>query len=137
MTLSDVAREAGVSLATASRAINGSATRVVRPELRERVVETAERMGYMPDANAQAVARGRTTSVALIVHDIADPYFSSIAAGVAAAAEESGLVVTLASTQHSAERELAFVELMRRQRARAIIVAGGRLGGRTTPSSPR
>ncbi|WP_265520455.1 LacI family DNA-binding transcriptional regulator [Oerskovia flava] len=129
VTLSQVAREAGVSLATASRAINGSATRTVSPELRERVLTAAARLRYSPDANAQAMARGRTTSVGLIVHDISDPYFSSIAAGVTGAAEQADLVVTLASTQHRADRELAFVELMHRQRARAIIVAGGRLDG--------
>lgn len=127
VTLSQVAREAGVSLATASRAINGSATRSVREDLRERVLEAARRLAYSPDPSAQAMARGRTTALGLVVHDIADPYFSTIAAGVARAAERAGLIVTLASTEHSSARELAFVELARRQRSRAIILAGGRL----------
>jgi len=126
VTLSDVAREADVSLATASRAINGSANRTVRPELRERVLAAAERLHYSPDANAQAMARGRTTTIGLIVHDIADPYFSSIAAGVTAAADELGLVVTLLTTQHQQGREQQFVEVLQSQRARAILVAGGR-----------
>ncbi|UFU05858.1 LacI family DNA-binding transcriptional regulator [Ruania halotolerans] len=126
VTLSDVAREAGVSLATASRAINGSANRTVRPELQERVLAAAARLGYSPDANAQAMARGRTATLGLIVHDIADPYFSSIAAGVTAAAEAEGLMVTLASTGHQPEKELAFVEVLQSQRARAIVIAGGR-----------
>ncbi|WP_420112304.1 LacI family DNA-binding transcriptional regulator [Pseudactinotalea sp.] len=126
VTLSDVAREADVSLATASRAINGSANRTVRPELRERVLAAAERLHYSPDANAQAMARGRTTTVGLIVHDIADPYFSSIAAGVTAAADGLGLVVTLLTTQHQRGREQQFVEVLQSQRARAILIAGGR-----------
>lgn len=126
VTLSDVAREAGVSLATASRAINGSANRTVRPELQERVLAAAGRLGYSPDANAQAMARGRTTTLGLIVHDIADPYFSSIAAGVSAAAEEEGLMVTLASTAHRPERETVLLEMLQSQRARAIVIAGGR-----------
>ncbi|HLV54632.1 MAG TPA: LacI family DNA-binding transcriptional regulator [Actinotalea caeni] len=125
-TLSDVAKEAGVSLATASRAINGSANRTVRPELRERVLAAAARLKYSPDANAQAMARGRTTTVGLIVHDIADPYFSSIAAGVTGAADRHKLVVTLATTQHQRGREVQFVEVMHSQRARAIVIAGGR-----------
>ncbi|PUB30299.1 LacI family transcriptional regulator [Promicromonospora sp. AC04] len=137
VTLSQVAREAGVSLATASRAINGSATRSVREDLRERVLETARRLDYSPDPSAQAMARGRTTALGLVVHDISDPYFSTIAAGVARAAEREGLIVTLASTEHSPDRELAFVELARRQRSRAIILAGSRIalpdGG---PESP-
>lgn len=126
VTLSDVAREAGVSLATASRAINGSSNRTVRPELRDKVLAAAHRLKYSPDANAQAMARGRTTALGLVVHDIADPYFSTIVSGVTAAAERAGLMVTLASTDRDPERELAFVDLMQRQRARAIIVAGGR-----------
>lgn len=126
MTLSQVAREAGVSIATASRAINGSANRTVRADLRERVLAAAERLRYVPDANAQAMARGRTSSLGLIVDDIADPYFSSIAAGVTVAAERANLAVTLASTQHDPSREPQFVEVLTRQRARAIVVAGGR-----------
>lgn len=126
VTLSDVAREAGVSLATASRAINGSPTRTVRPDLRDRVLATAERLRYTPDANAQAVARGRTTSLGLVVHDIADPYFSMIARGVTHAARQAGLQVILASTEQDPSRELEIVELLRRQRARAIVIAGGR-----------
>jgi LacI family transcriptional regulator len=126
VTLSQVAREAGVSIATASRAINGSAKRTVRADLRERVLAAAERLRYVPDANAQAMARGRTTALGLIVDDIADPYFSSIAAGVTLAAERADLAVTLASTQHHPLREPRFVEVLTRQRARAIVIAGGR-----------
>lgn len=126
VTLSQVAREAGVSLATASRAINGSANRTVHPDLRERVLAAAERLRYLPNGNAQAMARGRGSSLGLIVHDIADPFFASIAAGVTIAADRAGLAVTLASTQHDVAREPGLVELLTRQRARAIIVAGGR-----------
>ncbi|MBD5785829.1 LacI family DNA-binding transcriptional regulator [Cellulosimicrobium terreum] len=127
VTLQQVARDAGVSLATASRAINGSANRTVRPDLRDRVLDAARRLGYVADPIAQAMARGRSATVGLVVHDISDPYFSSLAAGVTEAAERSGLLVTLASTQLSPERELAFVELMRRQKSRALVLGGSRI----------
>ncbi|WP_129337905.1 LacI family DNA-binding transcriptional regulator [Cellulomonas endophytica] len=127
VTLSDVARAAGVSLATASRALNGSSNRTVQPALRERVLAAAESLRYTPDANAQAMARGATSSVGLIVHDIADPYFSGIAAAVTRAADRVGLHVTLASTQHQPDREHELVALMRRLRTRAVIIAGGRM----------
>ncbi|MFH5823686.1 LacI family DNA-binding transcriptional regulator [Georgenia sp. AZ-5] len=126
VTLSDVAREAGVSLATASRAINGSSNRAVGEELRQRVHAAADRLGYSPDANAQAMARGQTATIGLIVHDIADPYFSAIAAGVTEAAEEAGMVVTLANTNHDAARELDYVRTLQNQRDRAIILIGAR-----------
>lgn len=129
VTLSDVAREAGVSLATASRAINGSADRSVRPELLARVAAAASALQYTPDATAQAMARGRTTTLGLLVHDIADPYFAAIAAAVVRTAEAEGLQVSLATTQNEPEREAQLVELMRRQRARSLVVAGGRSAG--------
>ncbi|MFC0706695.1 LacI family DNA-binding transcriptional regulator [Cellulomonas uda] len=137
VTLSDVAREAGVSLATASRAINGSPTRTVGPELRTRVLAAAERLRYSPDANAQAMARGRTTSVGLVVHDIADPYFSTIARGVAHAAGRAGLQVILASTEQDPLREVELVGLLRRQRARAIVIAGWRYDDEASTSALR
>ena len=124
-TLLDVAREAGVSLATASRALNGSA-RKVREDLRVRVLEAAAQLDYTANAQAQAVARGRSGVVGLLVHDIADPYFSSIAAGVMRAAEEHGLLVTLASTGRDHERELSYLASLRGQRACAVILAGSR-----------
>ncbi len=137
VTLSDVAREAGVSLATASRALNGSANRTVGAELRERVQAAAARLRYSPDGIAQAMARGRTTSLGLVVPDIAEPHYAAIAAGVARAADEAGLVVTLASTRQDPHREVEVVRLMERQRARAVVLAGGRQGDEATEAAVR
>ncbi|WP_026818670.1 LacI family DNA-binding transcriptional regulator [Arthrobacter castelli] len=124
-TLSDVAREAGVSLATASRSLNGS-DRKVNESYRRRVLEAAERLGYIPNLFAQAVAKGSTMTVALLVADIADPYFSQIASGVINAAEEASLVTTIAVTGRNPQRELATVRELRGQRPRVMILAGSR-----------
>ena len=124
-TLYDVARAAGVSLATASRSLNGS-TRKVNEEYRQRVLAAAHELGYTANASAQAVARGSSATVALLVSDIADPYFSAIAAGVIRASEEQGLNVTMAVTERDAARELELVRLLRGQRPRAIVLAGSR-----------
>jgi LacI family transcriptional regulator len=123
VTLADVARAAGVSLATASRALNGGA-RVVGPDLRERIVEAARRLHYVPNAHAQALAGGTTATVGLVLHDISDPYFSAIARGVIAGAAEHGALVTVGTTFRSMERELEFVRTFRAQRADAIVLAG-------------
>jgi len=122
----DVARRAGVSLATASRALNGGERRV-REDLRERVIAAAAELDYAVNTQAQAVARGRSNVVGLLVHDIADPYFSSIAAGVMRAADEHGLIVTLSTTMRQPEREAGYVASLRGQRARAVILAGSRV----------
>lgn len=130
VTLGDVAKAAGVSLATASRSLNGSGGRTVREDLRLRVLAAAEELDYAPNVHAQAVARGRTSVVGLIVQDIADPYFSSIAAGVIRQAEQHDLLVTLATTHRDPERELDYVRVLRGQRAQAIVIAGSRVADR-------
>lgn len=123
-TLSDVARLAGVSLSTASRALNGSRDRVVKPELAGRVLDAAKQLNYSPNAAAQAMARGHSNSIGLIVHDIRDPFFSSIAAGVMRTASQEGYVVTLATTFHPHDALVPLINTMRQQRAEALILAG-------------
>ncbi|MBU1588289.1 MAG: LacI family transcriptional regulator, partial [Actinobacteria bacterium] len=123
VTLSDVAREAGVSQSTASRCLNGSA-RKVDDALRERVLAAAARLNYTANLSAQTVARGTSTTVALLVSDIADAYFSSMAAAVMAAAESEGLRVTIAVTDRSVDREIELVRQLRGQHALAVILAG-------------
>ncbi|MDQ4215511.1 LacI family DNA-binding transcriptional regulator [Microbacterium capsulatum] len=124
-TLHDVAREAGVSLATASRVLNGS-ERKVAEAFRERVERAAEALGYTPNVSAQATARGRSPVIALLVADIADPYFGQIAAGVARGADERGLVVTIAITERDPERENRIVRALRGQRPMGLILAASR-----------
>jgi LacI family transcriptional regulator len=126
VTLAQVARAAGVSLATASRALNGSPGRTVGPVLAARVLAVASTLGYSVNANAQAMARGTTTTVGLIVHDIADPYAAAIASGVMAAAADRGLIVTVASTLSDPALELRHLQALHRQRATAVILAGSR-----------
>lgn len=126
VTLADVARWAGVSVATASRALHGSVGRTVNPELRARVQAAAAELNYSPNANAQAVVRGTTTTVGLVVHDIADPSAAALAAGVMAAAATRNLIVTISSTLSDPLAEVRHVEALRRQRARAIVLAGSR-----------
>ncbi|OKH69857.1 LacI family transcriptional regulator [Mycobacterium sp. SWH-M3] len=125
VTLDDVARHAGVSPTTASRALNGG-VRKVRKELQERVLASAAILKYTPNAQAQAMARGRTNVIGLIVHDIAGPYFASIASGVIEAANSEGLLVTLASTNRSPEREVQHMANLRAQRAQGVIIVGSR-----------
>jgi LacI family transcriptional regulator len=124
-TLEEVARVAGVSLATASRALNGS-TRKVNAEFRERVLAAARTLNYSPNLAAQAVAKGGTSAVALLVADISDPYFSTIASGVMQAAEERGLIVTIGSTERRPAREAGLVRALRGQRPRSVILVGSR-----------
>jgi LacI family transcriptional regulator len=125
VTLYDVAREAGVSYATASRAIHPG-TRKVNEAARDRVLAAAAKLNYVPNFPAQAVARGSTMVVALVVSDV-DPYFSSLAAGAMRAADDAGLSLTTAVSGRDPGRELDIVRKLRGQRPRVIVVAGSRL----------
>ncbi|MDR7303748.1 LacI family DNA-binding transcriptional regulator [Haloactinomyces albus] len=125
VNLLDVARRAGVSLATASRVLNGSA-RNVGEDLQQRVRSAAEQLNYSPSAPAQAMARGGTNVVGLVVPDISDPYFSTTAASIMRVAEPHELIIALSSTQRRVEREAEYVAALRRQRARGVILVGSR-----------
>ncbi|WP_219463694.1 LacI family DNA-binding transcriptional regulator [Nonomuraea rhizosphaerae] len=122
VTLRDVATAAGVSPATASRVLNGTAR--VRPDLRDRVEAAAAQLAYTPNAHAQALARASNETVGVICHDVSDPYFSGIARGIMRAAAQRDLLVMLASTFRDSEREVAYVSMLRAQRARAILLIG-------------
>jgi LacI family transcriptional regulator len=131
VTLDDVARLAGVSMATASRVLSKS-PRAVRPELREKVLAAAAHLSYTPNPHARALAGSASNIVGLVVHDIADPYFSSIAAGVTRVAEVQGAMVVLGTTLRDPEREIEYVAMLRAQRARAVVLAGSRTTDRRT-----
>ncbi|MFV2197817.1 LacI family DNA-binding transcriptional regulator [Nocardiopsis sp. LOL_012] len=125
VTLEQVAEHAGVSLATASRVINGS-TRQVSERLREKVTASARELGYLANASAQTLARNSSSLVGLIVHDISDPYFSSIASGVTQHTEERDLVLVLGTTSRSHHRESRLLATLRAHRARAVVLVGSR-----------
>ncbi len=125
VTLQDVADRAGVSLTTASRVVNEGARRVGAP-LAQRVHAAVAELGYTANLQARAVATGQSTMIGVVVHDIADPYFSSIAAGLIEVADARRLLVCMspASATEAAERE--YVALMRAQGARAVVLIGSR-----------
>lgn len=123
--LQDVAEHAGVSLATASRILNGS-VRQPGPQLVERVRASAKELGYVVNAQAQALARSRTGLLGLIMQDISDPYFSSIAVGAQSAAREHDLQLLLASTERDTSVELEAIDALIAHRADAIVVVGTR-----------
>ena len=125
VTLQDVADHAGVSLTTASRVVNDGSRRVGRP-LADRVNQAVAELGYTANLQARAVATGQSTMVGVVVHDIADPYFSSIAAGLIEVADARGLLVCMSSTAATEAAEREYVALMHAQRARAVILIGSR-----------
>jgi LacI family transcriptional regulator len=125
VTLQDVADLAGVSLTTASRVLNEGSRRV-GPRLAQRVNHAVAELGYTANLQARAVATGQSTMVGVVVHDIADPYFSSIAAGLIEVADARRLLVCMSPAAATEAAEGEYVALMRAQRARAVILIGSR-----------
>lgn len=121
--LSDVAKDAGVSLATASRVLNGSA-RVPGKEVADKVRASADRLGYVPNAQAQALARSRSGLIGLVVHDIADPYFATIAREVQQQVFASQSQVMLTQTDRVVETEKRALRALIAQQVDALVLVG-------------
>ena len=102
-TIRDVAREAKVSIASVSYALNGGGT--IGEEVRVRVREVASRLGYRPNRSAQAVRTGRSMTLGLVLPDLRNPYFPELAQSVERAARNVGYTVVLIDTRNSLGEE--------------------------------
>ena len=120
-TISDVARQAGVSPATVSRVIQGAAN--VRPATRERVQHAIEELGYVPSAAAQSLRSKRTRSLALVVSDITNTFWTTIARGVEDEAQKQGYSVLLCNTDENLTKQLSYLDLLIRQQVDGVIIA--------------
>ncbi len=125
-SITEVARLAGVSVATASRVVS-EADYPVSAATRARVLDAARTLDYVPNALARGLLKSRIPVVGVIVHDITDPYFAEVVRGVEDAATASGYLVITCSSERDAERESSYVRLLRSMRAAAVIFAGSGL----------
>lgn len=128
--LIDVAEAAGVSLATASRALNDSTG--VSASLAAHVKAVAAQVGYVPNSHARALAGGQAAIVGLIVHDVGDPYFGEIARGVLRETEKRGYMALISQTQRDPHAELSRIRSLRAHRVNAIVLAGSGYTGTAT-----
>ena len=125
-SITEVARLAGVSIATASRVVSSS-DYPVSAATRERVLDAARELDYVPNALARGLLKSQIPVVGVIVHDITDPYFSEVVRGVEDAASPAGYLVITCSSERDAARENSYVRLLRSMRAAAVIFAGSGL----------
>ncbi|WP_217254280.1 LacI family DNA-binding transcriptional regulator [Streptomyces sp. AC602_WCS936] len=120
-TMADVARSAGVSVATVSHVLND--TRPVLPHTRRAVLDAVERLGYTPNTLARSLVTSRTRSIGLAVSAISNPYFTEILQGVEAAALEHGYGLLIADPHDDPEHERKAVRLLHERRVDGMIVA--------------
>ena len=120
ITIKDVAERAGVSYATVSRALNGRDE--VSPSTRAHIIAIAQDMGYQPNAVARSLVSQKTSTIALIVPDVANSFFADITMAVHTAAEESGYTTMVCNTSWSPAKEQEKLQIMVQQRVEGIIL---------------
>lgn len=122
-TIADVARAAGVSVATVSRVMNHPD--VVLPETRERVEEAIASTGYHPNRAAKALRTHHFSAVAVAVGDAANPFFARLVKAVQAVGDEHECTVMLYDLDHRASRLSDFIEILPRWGVDGAIIATG------------
>ncbi|MDQ4215178.1 LacI family DNA-binding transcriptional regulator [Microbacterium capsulatum] len=133
VSISDVARHAGVSPTTVSHALSGK--RRVSDELRDKVLNAMAELDYVPTRAAQNLALGRSGILAIIVPDIAIEYFAELAKSVEREAVERGYNLMLATTGFDAEREARYLEMIASRAVDGIVYASGASLGITARAS--
>lgn len=109
VTISTVAKEAGVSMATVSRVVNGNPN--VKPATRKKVLEVIDRLDYRPNAVAQGLASKKTTTVGVIIPDVTNVYFSSLARGIDDVATMYKYNIILANSDGNHQKEIQVLNL--------------------------
>lgn len=122
VTIRDVARRAGVSVATVSRVVNRSPHRV-SPQTQRRVHTAVRVLGYRANIIAQGLKKRSSRTVALIVPDISNPFFPAIARGIEDTARARGYAVLLCNTYEDLAREQAYLALLRNRWVDGVVFA--------------
>ncbi|QFY12080.1 LacI family DNA-binding transcriptional regulator [Nonomuraea phyllanthi] len=121
-TIRDVARHAGVSVATVSRILSG--TYPSAPATRSKVMKAVRELDYVANAHARGLAGVRPKSVAIVVNSVVSPHYAHVAQGVQDQAVREGRLCIVGTTGGDPEHELATVQLMREEHAEAVILVG-------------
>jgi len=128
-TLLDVARRAGVSPMTVSRVVNGSGP--VSPEMRSRVEQALIETGYRPNTLARSLRARRTDTIALVLPDMTNPFFTTLAHGVETAAREAGITMILANSDERDDEEHRLVGALLQRQVDGLLVATAGTGVET------
>lgn len=121
-TIRDVAKRAGVGVATVSRVLNNSG--YARPETRERVHRAAAELGFVPSQLARGLVSRSSETIGLVIPDITNPFFPAVTRGVEDGASEAGYTVFLCNTDNDPALEAIDVQKLRERRVDGIIFVG-------------
>ena len=119
-TIKDVARLAGVSVATVSRVINNSPK--ASDASRQAVQDAMENLNYHPNANARALAQQSTETIGLVVGDVSDPFFGAMVKAVEQVSYHTGNFLLIGNGYHNEQKERQAIEQLIRHRCAALVV---------------
>ncbi|WP_340388530.1 LacI family DNA-binding transcriptional regulator [Paenibacillus sp. FSL E2-0151] len=122
-TIYDIAREAGVSIATVSQVINGKGK--ISEKRRAEIMEIMERLHYQPSAIAAALTGKQTYTLGLLVPDISNPYFAELARAVEDRSRQLGYSVVICSTDNKDERVERYLNLLQQKRVDGMMIGTG------------
>ncbi|KKB37561.1 catabolite control protein A [Bacillus thermotolerans] len=125
ITIYDVAREAGVSMATVSRVVNGNPN--VKPVTRKKVLEVIDRLGYRPNAVARGLASKKTTTVGVIIPDISNIFYAELARGIEDIATMYKYNIILSNSDQNAEKEIHLIHTMLGKQVDGLVFMGGQI----------
>ncbi|MBN1581216.1 MAG: LacI family DNA-binding transcriptional regulator [Anaerolineae bacterium] len=125
VTIKDVAREAGVSPQTVSRAINDKGE--ISPQTKTRILDISKRLGYRPNSVARSLVSQHTQNIGLVVPDVANPFFAQIARGIQDAAHAADFNIFLCNADENLHREIRAIHSLEAQRVDALILCSARL----------
>lgn len=123
VTIYDVAREAGVSMATVSRVVNNNPN--VKPQTRKKVYEAIERLGYRPNAVARGLASKKTTTVGVVIPDISNSIFAEIARGIEDIANMYHYNIILCNADKKKEKEIRVINTLLEKQVDGLLFMGG------------
>lgn len=125
ITIYDVAREANVSMATVSRVVNGNPN--VKPATRKKVLEVIDRLDYRPNAVARGLASKKTTTVGVIIPDVSNMFFSSLARGIDDVATMYKYNIILANSDGDSQKEVNVLNNLLAKQVDGVIFMGHRI----------
>jgi len=123
VTIYDVAREAGVSMATVSRVVNNNPN--VKPQTRKKVYEAIERLGYRPNAVARGLASKKTTTVGVVIPDIANANFAEVARGIEDIANMYHYNIILCNADKRKDKEIRVINTLLEKQVDGLLFMGG------------
>nr|WP_269846584.1 catabolite control protein A [Paenibacillus roseus] len=123
VTIYDVAREAGVSMATVSRVVNNNPN--VKPQTRKKVFEAIERLGYRPNAVARGLASKKTTTVGVVIPDISNSIFAEVARGIEDIANMYHYNIILCNADKRKEKEIRVINTLLEKQVDGLLFMGG------------